>query len=70
LCFRQHIENFEEKKVCNFADSEVHKARVAPSGEQLNLDLVMYIFAVIQLATLAIVGVKINGSAVCFYEGA
>lgn len=53
-----------------FCKAVVHKARVAPSGEQLNLDLVMYIFAVIQQATLAIVGVKINGSAVCFYEGA
>jgi len=44
LCFRQHIENFEEKKVCNFADSEVHKARVAPSGEWMNLDLVITYF--------------------------
>lgn len=42
------------RKICYFGETAVRKARVAPSGERMNLGLIMCIFSITLEATFDI----------------
>lgn len=51
LVFQTALGKPKGRKICYFGETAVHKARVAPSGERVNLGLIMCTFSITLEAT-------------------